>query len=151
MARWLALAISKDCGCNSRSLQDDWGMTWWLAPTTSKEFGCNCRPPRDGWEMAGWSARGISNDSGRNVGSLGDAWEMAGRWLREHLLYYYTQYNKDHQYNKKTYSTHNTKTQWLGVGSGYFKQIECESKSPGVARRWLGNGPGYFQRLRVLF
>ena len=101
--------------------------------------------------MAGWSARGISNDSGRNVGSLGDAWEMAGRWLREHLLYYNTQYNKDHQYNKKTYSTHNTKTQWLGVGSGYFKQIECESKSPGVARRWLGNAPGYVQRLRVLF
>ena len=49
MAGRLPLAISKDCGCDSRSLQDGWEMIGWLAPTSSKDFGCNCRSPTDGW------------------------------------------------------------------------------------------------------
>ena len=48
MAGRLPLAISKDCGCDSRSLQDGWDMIGWLAPTSSKDFGCNCRSPTDG-------------------------------------------------------------------------------------------------------
>ena len=150
MAGWLALAISKDCGCNSRSLQDDWGMTWWLAPTTSKDFGCNCRPPRDGWEMAGWLALGICNDSRCNFQSLGDVWEMAGRTpvVLEHPI-------------QQRRSVHQTTTRYTQkqtpdgrvVGSGDFKTNECEFKSPGdgqeMAGRWLDISPGYFQRLRV--
>ena len=33
MARWFPLAISKDCGCNSRSLKHGSEMTVWPAPT----------------------------------------------------------------------------------------------------------------------
>ena len=42
------LAISKDSGCNLKTMQDGLEMTCWLAPTNSKDFGCNCRSPRDG-------------------------------------------------------------------------------------------------------
>ena len=79
MAGWLPLAISKDCGYDSRSLQDGWEMIGWLSPNSSKDVGCNRKSPRDGWEMAGWLALVISKDFGRDFGTVGDGWEMVGR------------------------------------------------------------------------
>ena len=131
MAGWLPLAISKDCGCDSKSLRDGWQMIGWLAPPSFKYFWCNRRSPRDGWEMAGWLALAFSNDFGRNIGSLGDVWQMDGR---THVVL-------KQQIQNKTIGTHtttqltleiNTITRLLGGWLWLFhKQIGCKSKSPG--------------------
>ena len=110
MAGWLPLAISKECGCDSRSLHDGWEMTAWLAPTSSKYVGCSCRSPRDGWEMAVWFALAISSDFGWHVGSL----KMAGKI---HVVF-------EHSIPNKTISTTQNHT----------VQITTRTKRPGISQ-----------------
>ena len=127
MAGWLPLAISKDCGCNSKSPQDGLEMSGWLAPTSSKDVSCNCRSSRDGLEMAGLVALAISNHSGCNFGTvgvagrwLGDGWKMAGRTpvVLEHPIQ-----NKPSVQHNKTQHKLKTKyrTRWLG---GWLLQFQ---------------------------
>ena len=143
----------RDCGCNSRSLQDGWEMTRWLAPTSSKDFGCNSRSPRDCSEMAGWLAFGISKDFRCHfliVGrSLGDGWGMAGRApvVFEHPI----QINF-HQYSKKPCSANKNQTRWLG---GWRRLVQehfgCKSKSlvdgPEMAGRRVGGCRWLFPKI----
>ena len=134
VALWLPLAISKDCGCTFRSLQDGWGMTWWLASMSSKDIVGNCRSPRDGWEMAGWLALEISNDFGCNSESVGDGWENTC-CIRTPNTTKTISATQNHTVHIKP------KPDGWAIGSGYFKHIECESKSPGDGWKMFGKRP----------
>ena len=140
MAGWLPHAISNDCGCNSRSLQDGWELTGWLAPTSSNDFGCNSTSPEDGWEMAGWLALAISEDFGCNFGSLGDGWESTS---------YIRTPNTTHTIST-THFTVQTKQEpdgWV-VGAVYFKnmsRVHLDRRE--MAGRLLGGCPWLFPKI----
>ena len=52
MGGWRCL-FQEHVSCKSRSPGDDWEMAGWLAIAISKDFGCNLGSLEDGWEMAG--------------------------------------------------------------------------------------------------
>ena len=124
MAGWLPLAISTDCGCNSRSLQDGWELIGWLAPTSSTDCGCNCRSPRDGWAIVGWLALTIFTD--------------------QKAISTTTTTNNTGQLN--------TRTKWLGGWRCLVQEhFSCQSRPPGdgweMAGRWLGGCPWLFPKI----
>ena len=140
MARWLPLAISKDCGCNSKSVQDSCEMIGLLAPTTSKYVGCSCRSPRDGWAKAGWLALALSNDGGCHFGSLEDGWDKAGRTfvLLEHPI----QHTHTNSTTHKSYITNKNQNQlagWLALANSKTSGVNLHRRE--MAGRWLGGCP----------
>ena len=148
--RWLGdgwkmpLAISSDCRCNSKSLQDGWEMTGWLAATNSRYFGCNCRSPRDGWEMAGWLALAISKEFLESVGMVGDGCAMAGRWLGTPVVLEHPIQQQYRQQNEQTHTVHKPKKQnqmagWWALIISRNKSDVNQNQIPIVAP--LGIGP----------
>ena len=142
----MPLAMSTDCGCNSKSLQDGWELPRWLAPTNSNDFGCTCISPSDGWKMAGWLVLSIPNDFGCYFGSLGHDWGIAAR---THLVL-------EQQYRQMTigttnnpYSTNKNQNQmagWLAVAISK-NLLDANLNRRKIAGRWLGGCPWPFPQI----
>ena len=140
MAGWLPLGISKDCGCNPRSLHNGSEMIGWLAPTSSKDVGCNCRSPRDVWEMAGWLALAMSKDFGCHFGSLEDGRENTCCIITQNTATKPSVQQKPNQYT----------TKWLGGWLLPFRtQSGVNRHRQEMAGRWVGRCPWVFPKITV--